>query len=139
MAKAIKTLYDNYDIQESWIRRQINSLKYDSFIDLKGAKSEIEELGIAAFATPHDVNVFRKRYLSELGIKRLSSSLRTNKKRYIRRQVTQRLDIDLSKQAYIALEALVRKKRITKIQLIEQLILEEKEKSDIFCDSVTGY
>jgi len=137
MAKAINTLNDNYDIQESWIRRQIDSLKYDSFIDLKGAKSEIEDLGIAAFATPHDVNAFRKKYLSELGIKRLSSLLRTNKKRYIRRQVTQRLDIDLSKQAYIALEALVRKKRITKIQLIEQLILEEKEKSDIFCDSVT--
>tara|TARA_R110001583_G_scaffold60750_2_gene180195 strand:- start:99 stop:518 length:420 start_codon:yes stop_codon:yes gene_type:complete len=138
MTKAINTLHDNYDIQESWIRRQIDSLKYDSFIDLKGAQSEIEDLGIAAFATPHDVNTFRKRYLSELGIKRLSSLLRTNKKRYIRRQVTQRLDIDLSKQAYIALEILVRKKRMTKIQLIEQLILEEKEKLDIFCDSVTN-
>jgi macrodomain Ter protein organizer (MatP/YcbG family) len=139
MTKAINTFSDNYDIQESWIRRQVDSFKDDSFVDLELAKNEIEDAGIAAFATPKDVDVFRSKHLSDIGLKRLSSALRTYKKRSIRRLTTRRLDIDISLPAYLALEALVREQELTKIQLIERLVLDEKEKSDNVCDSVTEY
>ncbi len=138
MTKTTNTFSDNYDIQESWINRQIDSFKDDSFIDLELAKSEIEEAGITVFATPKDVEAFRNKHLSKQGMERLSSALRTYKKRNTRRLTTRRLDIDISLPAYHALETLVRELGITKIQLIERLILEEKEKSDEICDSVTS-
>lgn len=138
MTKTTNTFSDNYDIQESWINRQIDSFKDDSFIDLELAKSEIEEAGITAFATPKDVEAFRNKHLSKLGMERLSSALRTYKKRSARRLTTRRLDIDIALPAYLALETLVREQGLTKIQLIERLVLEEKEKSDEICDSVTS-
>lgn len=52
--KAKNTFGENYDLQESWIRRQIESLKNDSFIDLDLAINEIEDAGITAFATQVD-------------------------------------------------------------------------------------
>ena len=139
MTHLVSTFSENHDIQESWIRRQIDSLKVGSFIDLDIARDEIEAAGISAFATPECVDIFREKHLSVIGKKKLSSSLRTYKKRNTRRLTTRRLDIDISLPAYLALEALVRELDITKIQLIEQLVLEEKEKSDIICDSVTNY
>jgi len=139
MTKITNTFSDNYDIQESWIRRQLDSFKDASFVDLELAKREIEEAGIVAFATPKDVDVFRSKHLSDIGMKRLSSALRTYKKRSIRRLTTRRLDIDISLPAYLALEGLVRNQGVTKIELIERLVLDEKEKLDNICDSVTEY
>ena len=139
MSKKTTTFEQHHDIQESWIRRQIDNLKNDSFIDLGLARKEIEEAGITAFATPEDVDIFRNEHLSELGVKRLSSSLRTYKKRIARRLTTRRLDLDISLPAYLALETLVREQGLTKMQLIERLVLEEKEKFDASCDSVTNY
>jgi len=42
----------------------------------------------------------------------------------------QRLYIDTSRPAYLALEALVREQEMNKIKLIERLLLEEKTKVD---------
>lgn len=138
MTITAKTFSENYDIQESWIRRQVESFKEDSFVNLELARKEIEEAGITAFATPKDIDTFRNKHLSDIGKKKLSSSLRTYKKRNIRRLTTRRLDIDISLPAYLALEFLVQEQGLTKIQLIERLVLKEKEKSDEICDSVTN-
>ena len=137
MTKKAKTFSDNYYIQESWIRRQIDSIKEDSFVDLDKAREEIEKAGIAAFASPDDIDLFREKHLSDIGKTKLSSSLRTHKKRQMRKLTTRRLDIDISLPAYLALETLVQEQGLTKIQLIERLVLEEKKKSDEVSDSVT--
>jgi len=136
MTKKVTAFEKYFDIQEQWIRGQIEHFKYDSFIDLHLAQKEIEEAGITAFATSSDISNFRDKHLSGVGKKKLSSSLRTFKKRQNRKITTRRLDINISRSAYIALEALLREQGITKIQLIERLLLEEKARSDEECDSV---
>lgn len=128
MPKVAKIFNDYYDIQESWIRRQIIDFKHDSFIDFDLAKKEIEDAGIAAFANAKTVDEFRDNHLSDIGKKKLSSSLRTYKKRHNRKLTTRRLDIEISKSAYLALELLVNESALTKTQFIEKLILKERKK-----------
>ncbi len=130
MTKRVTAFDGHYDIQEAWIRRQIDHFKHDSFVDLYLAQKEIEEAGISAFATPEETAKFREKHLSKSGKTKLSSSLRTYKKRHNRKLTTRRLDIDISLPAYLALESLVKELGLTKIQLIEQLILERKEKQN---------
>jgi len=126
-----KTVFaEHYEIQESWIRRQIEHSKEDSFINQSLALKEIDEAGIAAFASPYDVDKFRDKHLSESGKRKLSSTLRTFKKRQNKMLTTQRLDIDISQPAYLALEAITREQKVTKIKLIERLLLEEKTRSE---------
>ena len=127
MAKVARIFSNYYDIQESWIQRQINDLKYDSFIDLSTAKQEIENAGLVAFVDNKSIELFREKHLSKLGKERLSATLRTYKKRENRRLTSKRLDLDISRSAYIALEALAKQSELTKTQLIEQLILKERE------------
>lgn len=128
MSKAINIFNEYYDVQEAWIRRQITDLKHDSFINFHLAEKEIEEAGITAFATFKSIDQFRDEHLSIIGDKKLSSSLRTHKKRSNRKLTTRRLDIDISRAAYIALESLVKQSGLSKIQIVEQLLLQEKQK-----------
>lgn len=128
MSKTNNIFNEYYDIQEAWIRRQIINLKYDSFVDFYLAQKEIEEAGITAFATFKSVEKFRNEHLSSIGKKKLSSSLRTYKKRNNRKLTVRRLDIDISKSAHLALESLVNQSGLSKIQIIEQLLLQEREK-----------
>ena len=129
MTKAINTFSENHDVQESWILRQIDSFKDDSFIDLGLARKEIEEAGITAFATPEWVDNFRDKHLSDMGMKKLSSSLRTHKKRSARRLTARRLDIDICVKTHITLQAMVKESGLTKIEFIEQLILKERKRT----------
>lgn len=122
---------ENYYFQEKWIRGQIEHAKHDSFVDLYIAEKEIDDAGIVAFACPSDTDSFRDKHLSDVGKRKLSSSLRTFKKRQNRRLVTKRLDIDISRPASLALEILVKDSGLTKIQVIEQLLLEAKAKKDV--------
>jgi macrodomain Ter protein organizer (MatP/YcbG family) len=126
-----------YDIQESWIRRQITDLKYDSFVDLHIARNQIEDEGIVAFNNFKSIDQFREQYLSKNGKNKLSSTLRTYKKRNKRKLTTKRLDIDISLSAHLALAALISESGLTKIQIIEQLILNERDKQIKYCDTVT--
>ncbi|WP_028865591.1 hypothetical protein [Psychromonas aquimarina] len=128
MAKVVNIFNDYYDIQESWIRRQIDNLKYDSFIDLNAAKKEIEGAGLVAFVDHHSLQQFRESNLSVTGKKKLSAALRTYKKRDNRKLTTRRLDIDISLQAHQVLETMAAESGLTKIQIIEQLLLNEREK-----------
>ena len=127
MSKISSVFSSYYDIQESWIQRQINNLKYDSFIDLSIAKQEIEDAGLVAFIDNKSIEQFREKHLSKIGKERLSSTLRTYKKRENRRLTTKRLDLNISRSAYIALESLVDESGLTKTQFIEHLILKERE------------
>jgi macrodomain Ter protein organizer (MatP/YcbG family) len=126
-----------YDIQESWIRRQITDLKYDSFVDLHIARNQIEDEGITAFNNFTSIDQFREQHLSKSGKNKLSSTLRTYKKRNKRKLTTKRLDIDISLSAHLALAALISESGLTKTQIIEQLILNERNKQIEFCDTVT--
>lgn len=128
MSKSTSTLNKYYDVQESWIRKQVKDLKGDSFIDLDLASKEIENAGIAAFANPAAIDKFREDHLSKIGKDRLSSALRTHKKRYNRRLTTRRLDIDISVAADTALKIMVKQSGLTKIEFIEQFILKERKK-----------
>jgi macrodomain Ter protein organizer (MatP/YcbG family) len=126
-----------YDIQESWIRRQLTDLKYDSFVDLDIARNQIEDEGITAFNNFKYIDQFREHHLSKSGKNKLSSTLRTYKKRNKRKLTTKRLDIDISLSAHMALGALISESGLTKIQIIEQLILNERDKQIESCDTVT--
>jgi len=58
------TIYAEYDdIQENWIRRQIESSKHDSFINQAITQKEIKKAGIAYFATPEVIDMFRDKHL----------------------------------------------------------------------------
>lgn len=127
MPKVASIFNNYYDIQESWIGRQINNFKSDSFIDLSMAKKEVEDAGLVAFVNHESIDQFRDKHLSKAGKNRLSATLRTYKKREKRRLTTQRLDLNISRKAYIALDSLARDSGLTKIQIIEQLILKERE------------
>ncbi|MFT6905945.1 MAG: macrodomain Ter protein organizer (MatP/YcbG family) [Oleiphilaceae bacterium] len=127
MPKVANIFNDYYYIQESWIRRQINNLKGDSFVDLSLAKKEIEDAGLVAFVDLKSIEQFREKHLSEIGKKKLSVTLRTYKKRENRKLTTKRLDIDISLHAHLALKNLVIESGLTKIQIIEQLLLQERE------------
>jgi len=128
MTKKVTAFDGHYDIQESWIRRQIDRFKHDSFVDLYIAQKEIETAGITAFASPKETAKFREKHLSKSGKAKLSSSLRTYKKRNNQKLTTRRLDLNISLPAHIALEALASELRLTKTQLIEQLILDRRKK-----------
>ena len=127
MPKIVNIFNDYYDVQESWIRRQIDNLKYDSFVDLSIAEKEIEDAGLIAFVDHKSIEQFREKHLSEIGKKKLSATLRTYKKRENRKLTTKRLDIDISLQAHITLKNMVMESGLTKIQVIEQLLLQEKK------------
>ncbi|WP_019614530.1 hypothetical protein [Psychromonas ossibalaenae] len=131
MAKVVSIFNDYYDIQESWIRRQIDNLKYDSFIDLSIAKQEIEHEGLVTFIDHNSLNQFRENNLSNIGKKKLSAALRTYKKRENRKLTTRRLDIDISLQAHRVLESMAIESGLTKIQIVEKLLLTEREKQII--------
>lgn len=123
------TVFDDlHHNQEVWIRGQLDHLKYDSFVDFDIAKKEIEDAGITAFATPEETAKFRKKHLSKSGKAKLSSSLRTYKKRNNHKLTKRRLDLNISLPAHLALETLATDLELTKTQLIEQLILERREK-----------
>lgn len=128
MTKKVTAFDDHFHIQEAWIRRQIDYFKHDSFVDLYLAQKEIEEAGITAFATPDETAKFIEKHLSKSGKTKLSSSLRTYKKRNNQKLTKRRLDLNISLPAHLALEALVTDLEMTKTQLIEQLILERREK-----------
>ena len=127
MSKVSNIFSSYYDIQESWIQRQINDLKYDSFIDLSSAKQEIEDAGLVAFVDNQSIELFREKHLSKVGKERLSSTLRTYKKRESRRLTRKRLDLDISRSAYTALELLVEESGLTKAQFIEHLIFKKRD------------
>ena len=127
MSKVASIFNDYYDVQESWIGRQINDFKDDSFIDLSMAKKEIEDAGLVAFVNHESIDQFRDKHLSKIGKNKLSATLRTYKKREKRRLTIQRLDVDISRKVYVALDSLVKDSGNTKIQIIEQLILKERE------------
>ncbi|WP_372882956.1 RepB family protein [Psychromonas sp.] len=126
MPNSLNTFNKYYDVQESWIRRQIDNLKDDSFIDLGLAKKEIEDAGITAFSDYTVIGKFRDDHLSAIGKKRLSSTLRTYKKRKTHKLTTKRLDLDISLESHIALQSLVKESGITRIEIIEKLILQER-------------
>ena len=128
MPKSTNTFNKYYDIQESWFRKPVKDLKADSFIDLDLASEEIKNAGITAFANHAVVDKFREDHLSKIGKNRLSSALRTYKKRESRRLTTRRLDIEISLEAHTALQVMVKESGLTKIQFLEQLILKEREK-----------
>ena len=128
MTKRVTAFDDHYDIQEAWMRRQIDHLKHDSFVDLYIAQKEIETAGITAFATYEETAKFREKHLSRSGKNKLSSSLRTYKKRNNQKLTTRRLDLNISLSAHVALETLASELELTKTQLIEQLILDRREK-----------
>ncbi|WP_435235284.1 hypothetical protein ACR30L_16190 [Psychromonas sp. PT13] len=130
MSKSTSTFSAYYDIQESWLRKQVKDLKDDSFIDLDLAREEIENAGITAFANHAVIDKFREEHLSKRGKDRLSSALRTYKKRENRRLTTRRLDIDISVEADTALKVMVKESGLTKIEFLEQLILKEREKQN---------
>ena len=128
MPKSTSTFNNYYDIQESWIRKQVKDLKGDSFIDLDLASEEIENAGITAFANHAVIDKFREDHLSKIGKTRLSSALRTYKKREKRRLTTRRLDIEISVKADTALKVMAKESKLTKIEFLERLILKEREK-----------
>jgi len=128
MTRRVTAFDDCYHIQEAWIRRQIDHFKHDSFVDLYLAQKEIEEAGITAFATPKETAKFREKHLSKSGKTKLFSSLRTYKKRNNQKLTTRRLDLNISLSAHLALGSLATELELTKTQLIEQLILERREK-----------
>lgn len=130
MSKSTSTFNDYYDVQESWIRKQISNLKSDSFIDFDIAREEIESAGITAFANQTVIDKFRDDHLSKVGKDRLSSALRTYKKRENRRLTTRRLDIDISVEADTALRVMVKESGLTKIEFLERLILKERQKAE---------
>jgi macrodomain Ter protein organizer (MatP/YcbG family) len=92
------------------------------------AQKEIEDAGITAFSTPEKTTEFREKYLSKSGKTKLSSSLRTYKKRNSQKLTRRQLDLNISLPAHIALETLASELELTKTQLIEQLILDRREK-----------
>ena len=49
MPKVASIFNDYYDVQESWIERQVKDFKSDSFIDLSIAQKEIEDAGLVVF------------------------------------------------------------------------------------------
>ena len=128
MPKSTSTFNNYYDIQESWIRKQVKDLKGDSFINLDLASEEIENAGITAFANHSEIDKFREEHLSKIGRNRLSSALRTYKKREKRRLTTRRLDIEISVKADTALKVMAKESGLTKIEFLERLILKEREK-----------
>jgi len=127
MSKVASIFNHYYDIQESWIERQVKDFKSDSFIDLSIVQKEIEDAGLVVFVNHESIDLFREKHLSKIGKKRLSATLRTHKKLEKHSSTVKRLDLFISRKSFADLEYLVSESGLTKIQIIEQLISKERD------------
>lgn len=67
--------------QYSWMERQIEAVKEDSFVNFNLARDKFNE-GIISHYSPDSIHYFRNRFLSDTGKSRLYMALRAKKKRH---------------------------------------------------------
>ena len=128
MASYFKIFEDEkyYVRQVLWLENQLKNYKEDSFSNFESAKYTFEQMGICAI-TPHQkIDGFRNDFVSDIGLKKLNTSLKIFKKRSAdKRSRSQKLDVVLDLNTISKLDDLVAKSGLTKKEIIKQLIQNE--------------
>lgn len=121
--KKEELLKTEHDVQLKWLNNQISKIENDGALAFKNPKTGErsfnkllkENMGIPANS---DIEHFVSIHLSETGIRKLVTTLRV----YLKRNGTERLQVELTKINKKHLDKLVEVSGQTKIEIINQLI-----------------
>jgi len=133
MKKAV-LLKTEHMVQLNWLDNQIANIANDgakSFLNVNVAERAYSKiLSESLITSDSDIEHFVSTYLSELGLKKLVTTLRVYKKR----NSSERLQVEISRSNKSRLDQLVKLSGKTKIEIINQLIentdLEEFQKKE---------
>ncbi|MGB5444020.1 MAG: hypothetical protein WBM99_00825 [Psychromonas sp.] len=121
--KKSELLKTQHQVQLKWLNNQIDKIANDgalSFSNAKVAERAFEKLNKEnmGLISDSDLEHFINIHLSEVGIRKLVTTLRV----YLKRNGTERLQVEITKSNKQLLDKLVNVSGKTKIEIINQLI-----------------
>ena len=119
--KKAELLKTEHQVQINWLDNQIAKINNDgakSFLNVPTAIREYDKLKKSLIPSNHNIEHFISVHLSEAGIRKLVTTLRV----YLKRNNTERLQVEITRLNKAKLDKLVKTSGKTKIEIINQLI-----------------
>jgi len=119
--KKAELLKTEHQVQQKWLNNQMGKIANDgaiSFLNPNVAERAYQEMNKSLIVSNSDIEHFISVHLSEIGLRKLVTTLRV----YLKRSNTERLQVEITNSNRRQLNELVKKTGKTKIEIINLLI-----------------